>query len=151
MTLPEALAPAFAAGFALQRAIEIADAWLGDSPSRAPLRKKALLGTAAFGLGLALALLFPEARILSRIRLGEVPAQAAPIPFYLDVLISALVVSAGTEGFNSILKFISYKKEETKADAAEKARLAGTSSTASGAKQPSLRLPEPALGAAGGQ
>jgi hypothetical protein len=38
----------------------------------------------------------------------------------LDVLISALVLSAGTEGVNSILKFFKYSKEDKKATAASK-------------------------------
>ena len=38
----------------------------------------------------------------------------------VDILVSALVISAGTEGFNSIMKFASYQKESAKADAAVK-------------------------------
>jgi hypothetical protein len=33
----------------------------------------------------------------------------------VDVLVTGLVVSGGTEGFNSIMKFLGYKKEEKKA------------------------------------
>lgn len=36
-----------------------------------------------------------------------------------DVIVTALVLSAGTEGFNSILKFLGYSKEDKKAQAVE--------------------------------
>ena len=36
----------------------------------------------------------------------------------VDVVVTALVISAGTEGFNSIMKFLGYDKEDKKASAA---------------------------------
>jgi hypothetical protein len=36
----------------------------------------------------------------------------------LDVFVTALILSAGTEGFNSIMKFLGYAKEGKKAEAA---------------------------------
>jgi hypothetical protein len=42
----------------------------------------------------------------------------------MDIGISALIVSAGTEGFNSIMKFLSYQKEAAKATAAVKKAVA---------------------------
>jgi hypothetical protein len=38
----------------------------------------------------------------------------------VDVIVTALIVSAGTEGFNSIMKFLGYAKEDKKADTVEK-------------------------------
>jgi hypothetical protein len=38
----------------------------------------------------------------------------------LDGIVTGLIVSAGSEGFNSIMKFLGYAKEQKKADAAEK-------------------------------
>jgi hypothetical protein len=38
----------------------------------------------------------------------------------LDMFVTGLVISGGTEGFNSIMKFLSYKKEEKKIDAVAK-------------------------------
>ena len=37
-----------------------------------------------------------------------------------DIAVTALIVSAGTEGFNSILKFLGYSKESQKAIAARR-------------------------------
>jgi hypothetical protein len=38
----------------------------------------------------------------------------------LDVFGSGIFISAGTEGFNTLIKFVGYKKEASKADAAAK-------------------------------
>src|SRR6184192_3534564 len=44
----------------------------------------------------------------------------------LDYLVTALIISGGTEGFNAILKFMDYKKQESKASAVtETVRAAG--------------------------
>jgi len=43
----------------------------------------------------------------------------------LDILCSGIFISAGTEGFNSLMKFANYKKEASKADAANKLHNAG--------------------------
>jgi hypothetical protein len=42
----------------------------------------------------------------------------------VDVIVTALVLSAGTEGFNSILKFLGYAKEDKKAQAVESLKTA---------------------------
>lgn len=104
-TLVKALAPAFAAGFALQRLLEILDPVLDRIKNGE--YKKIVLGLISFVAGLGLAS-WPKIRVLSQL--------AAPdtVPQLLDYLVTALIVSGGTEGFNSILKFLSYKKEETK-------------------------------------
>ena len=72
--------------------------------------KKAVLGVLSLivGLGLAFA---GKLRVLLPLN-----TDIGPI---LDYLVTGLVISAGTEGFNSILKFLSYKKEEKKAEAVE--------------------------------
>ena len=108
-----ALAPAFAAGFALQRLLEILDPIVEITPiARA---KKAVLGIVSFVAGLGLAA-WPQTRVLSHLVVPE--GSVSPV---LDYLVTALFVSGGTEGFNSILKFISYKKEEKKQEANTKA------------------------------
>jgi hypothetical protein len=43
----------------------------------------------------------------------------AGIEHWVDLVASVLIVSSGTEGFNSIIKFMGYKKEEQKATAAD--------------------------------
>jgi hypothetical protein len=103
-----ALAPAFAAGFALQRLLEILDP-IFEKLNNAQL-KKILLGLISFAAGLGLAA-WPKVRVLKEL---VAPDSA---PSILDYLVTALIVSGGTEGFNSILKFLNYKKEETKAAA----------------------------------
>lgn len=47
---------------------------------------------------------------------GTTPPSSPPPPFpaWVDVIVSAGIISAGTDGFNSILKFLGYKKEEAK-------------------------------------
>jgi hypothetical protein len=39
---------------------------------------------------------------------------------FLEILASGIFISAGTEGFNSVMKFANYKKEASKAEAATK-------------------------------
>lgn len=104
-----ALAPAFAAGFALQRLLEILDP-IFDKIKNGEY-KKIVLGLISFAAGLGLAA-WPKVRILTQLVAPDT------VPSMLDYLVTALIVSGGTEGFNSILKFLNYKKEETKAAAA---------------------------------
>jgi hypothetical protein len=40
-----------------------------------------------------------------------------PLTNWLDYMATAIFVSGGTEGFNSLLKFANYKKESSKAAA----------------------------------
>jgi hypothetical protein len=42
------------------------------------------------------------------------------LPWLLSISVNALIISAGTEGFNSVMKFLSYQKESAKSDAAVK-------------------------------
>jgi hypothetical protein len=106
-TLVAALGPAFAAGFALQRLLEILDPII---PARlSPQRKRMMLGLVSLVGGFAAAAALKEIRVLALFKVTDVGL--------LDYLVTGLIISAGTEGFNSILKFLSYKKEETKAEA----------------------------------
>ena len=105
-----ALGPAFAAGFAVQRLLELFDAWIDRIP-KVKDNKKVVLGfvsLAAGGLlawGLGLRVLQP---------LGVTRSDL------LDGAVTALIISAGTEGFNSIMKFLGYAKEDKKTDLALK-------------------------------
>lgn len=110
MDLTKALAPAFACGVALQQLLELLDPILSRLFSD-PLKKK----TATSIISLVVGVLFAAAAKITVLKdLGFTG------PMLLDVVVSALIVSAGTEGFNSIVKFAFYKKEEQKVDAAEK-------------------------------
>jgi hypothetical protein len=105
-----ALGPAFAAGFAIQRLLEILDPILDRVKLIREYKKIALaivslIVGAILALGVGLRVLLP---------LGIADA------YSLDIFVTALIISAGSEGFNSIMKFLGYAKEGKKADAAEK-------------------------------
>ena len=103
-----ALGPAFAAGFAVQRLMEILDPIL-EKVKFFQDYKKIILGVVSLIVGLALAF-GVGLRVLHP--LGVTNAD------FLDAITTGLIVSAGTEGFNSIMKFLGYAKEDKKANAA---------------------------------
>jgi uncharacterized membrane protein len=105
----KALAPAFAAGVAVQQLLEILDP-IVVLIFKAP-NKKLVLGIISFVIGVFLAWSFSAFRIV-QILLNDEPN------WVIDVLVSGLILSAGTEGFNSIIKFLGYAKENKKGDAA---------------------------------
>ena len=106
-TLVKALGPAFAAGFAIQQLLEILDPLIIKIIGQAD--KKLVLGIVAFIVGLVLAF---GAGLSILEPLGVANAGI------WDTIITGLVISAGTEGINSILKFLGYTKEKEKATAA---------------------------------
>jgi hypothetical protein len=115
-TMAQSLAVPFAAGFVVQRVLEIADPFFPNSVQH-PNRKKILMGILSLILGWVFA--FCGVRVFG------------PLGFlgnycFADSLLSGIFISAGTEGFNSLLKFANYQKEASKADAAEKKAAAGT-------------------------
>ena len=115
-SLINALGPAFAAGFAVQRLLEIVDALVSV---REPGKKKpAVLGVVSLVIGVGLAFA-GKLRVLLPLGGDLEVTLGANLAAFVDYLVTGLIVSAGTEGFNSILKFLSYKKEEKKAEAVE--------------------------------
>ena len=124
-----ALAPVFAGGFAVQQLIEILTSILDlDASEKFQKYKKAILGVVSLVLGLVFAYqgylkvlqpLFAVENIDPITKVVTI-TYSVTIPTYLEYIVTALVISAGTEGINSILKFLKYKKEETKTDAAAK-------------------------------
>ncbi len=106
-----ALAPAFTAGFALQQLLEVLDPIMVKLIS-SPKQKKLVLGLISLIVGLVLAL-GGGLRVLQP--LGFAGSEA------YDVLVTGLVISAGTEGVNSILKFLGYAKDNQKAQSARQA------------------------------
>lgn len=103
-----AFGPAFASGFAIQRLLEILDPILDKTPLIKDY-KKITLGVVSLIFGLVLAFGI-GLRVLQ-------PLGIASADFF-DGIVTALIISAGTEGFNSIMKFIGYSKENKKAIAA---------------------------------
>ncbi len=127
--LVTALAPVFAAGFAVQQLLEILTSILDlDARESFQKYKKAILGLVSLILGFVLAyngylkVLQPLFAIVVVDPLTKVVTTSfsVTIPNYLDYPVTALVISAGTEGINSIMKFLKYSKEDKKNDAAAK-------------------------------
>jgi hypothetical protein len=114
-----ALGPAFAAGFAIQRLMELLDSFLGGSLPEANKKRVAALVSLAFA---CLVTFVGGLRVL--LPLGMSGSNL------MDGLVTMLVISAGTEGFNSIMKFLGYAKEDKKADAATKLDAATSASLA---------------------
>lgn len=96
-----ALAPAFAAGFAVQQLLEILDPIIGTWISM-PEQKKVVLGLISLIVGFVLAL-GGGLRVLQPLGFTG--------PDGYDMLVTGLVISAGTEGLNSIVKFLGYAKD----------------------------------------
>lgn len=122
-----ALAPVFAAGLAIQQLGEILSPLVDKLATD---YKKIILGVVSLILGLVLAF---TARLHVLQLLGITPAAGLDT---IDAVITGLIISGGTEGINSILKFLKYTKEDKKNEAAAKspananAAAAGVSTTA---------------------
>jgi hypothetical protein len=114
--LVKALTVPFVAGFIVQRFLEIVDP-VTSKFIKDPNTKKIVLGFVSLGLGCALSG-FAGLRIFNL--LHPLFPGVSELPYWLDVLVTGIFISAGTEGFNSLMKFANYKKEASKADAAGK-------------------------------
>jgi hypothetical protein len=114
VSLAQALTVPFAAGFVVQRVLEILDPIFPDSLQK-PNRKKIVMGLISLALGWWLSFSGLDVFILLGAKIGR----------WEDIVLSGIFISAGTEGFNSLLKFANYKKEASKADAAEKQSVVG--------------------------
>jgi hypothetical protein len=102
--------PAVVAGFAVTRLLELADPILMHLLPKLYGKHKQL----ATGL----LSLFAAVPIVVIGGLNVLGTATAGTPKYVAALIvTSLVVSAGTDGANSILKFLTYKKAETDAKA----------------------------------
>jgi hypothetical protein len=106
-----ALAPVFAAGLGIQQLGEILSP-LFDKIS--PDNKKVILGIVSLILGLVLAFA-AQLHVLQPLGVAQAPGLAL-----LDPLVTGFIISGGTEGINSILKFLKYTKEDKKNEAAAK-------------------------------
>ena len=123
MDISNPLAPIFAASVALQQILEVlsvfVEKWFGEQ------RKKAALGVIGFVMGLVLAYMF-GLNVMAYFKTPDTAGVLKALPnagSYLDTVVTALVLSAGTEGTNSIVKFLKYLKEDKKATAAETLQL----------------------------
>ena len=118
--LVKALTVPFAAGFIVQRFLEILDP-VTVRLIKDPNTKKIVLGFVSLGIGCLVA---GCAQIKMFHELLNLSADST-LPNSLDYFFTGIFISAGTEGFNSLLKFANYKKEASKADAASKMANAG--------------------------
>jgi hypothetical protein len=106
--------PLFAAAFAVQQLLEILTSILDvDSNPSFQKYKKPILGVVSLAVGFILAGTVGRLRVLAALGANSAPE-------WIDIPITALVLSAGTEGVNSILKFLKYAKEDKKNAAASK-------------------------------
>lgn len=112
----KALAPAFSAGVAVQQLLEILDPVISAVFGAA--NKKLVLGIISFVIGILLAWGLCELHVVQILSGGEPKPCWTGWNLVGDVLISGLIISAGTEGFNSIIKFLGYAKENKKGEAA---------------------------------
>jgi len=110
-----ALGPAFAAGFAVQQLLEILDGFVSIKKI-GNADKKVIFGIVSLLVGLVLAF-WAGLRVLRPLGYNNGD--------FFDAAVTALILSAGTEGFNSIMKFLGYAKEDKKSGAAEGKKRAG--------------------------
>lgn len=109
-----ALAPVFAAGLGIQQLGELLSPLLDKISTE---YKKVVFGLISLTLGLAVAFMF-QVHLLNL--LFDIPPDDTDKFVIFDRFVSGLIISTGTEGVNSILKFLKFKKEETKNEAAIK-------------------------------
>jgi hypothetical protein len=115
--LVQVLTIPFVAGFIVQRFLEILDAFTTARFVKDASTKKMIMAFASLVIGCALAG-FLDTRMFHQLR--KIFPDLKDLKPTLDILFSGIFISAGTEGFNSLMKFASYKKEASKADAAGK-------------------------------
>jgi len=123
-----ALAPVFAAGLSIQQLGEILSPLIDKISAD---YKKIIIGLVSLTLGMLVAFQF-ELHVVN-ILLGVTPQKHGT----LDAIVTGLIISGGTEGINSILKFLKYSKEDKKNEAAGKTP-AANSVTGGGATPDSL-------------
>lgn len=115
-TLVGALGPVFAAGLAVQQLLELIGPWMEKMAGNDEKRKKIFLGLISLLVGLGLSF---GAGIFVLHAMGVLA------PVVIDGLVSGLIISGGTEGINSIMKFLGYSKDKEKAEAANAKKEAG--------------------------
>jgi hypothetical protein len=103
-----ALAPVFAAGLGIQQLMEMLSPLLDKISAD---YKKIIIGLMSLVVGLLLAF-NADLHVLQSLGLDGHPT--------IDHWVTGFIISGGTEGVNSILKFLKYSKEDKKNEAAAK-------------------------------
>ncbi len=103
------LGPAFAAGLAVQQLLELIDRLfeqlLKSTGLSIDIDKKLILGLISLFFGFLLSI-GAGLRVLRPLGIQQGD--------FLDVIVTALIISAGTESLNAIVKFLGYVKEDKK-------------------------------------
>lgn len=110
-SMSDATAKLFAAGFAVQRLIELLDPILFTTDPSARAWRRWLTKTKAFWSGLLSTL---AGAIISGCGGLRIFHGGDPV---VDIAVSALAIGAGTNGVNSVLKFAQYSKDSRSQDA----------------------------------
>jgi hypothetical protein len=119
-SIVQTLTVPFAAGFVVQRFVEILDTYTTARITDFK-NKKFVIGVISLVLGIALAAALQLRMFHQLLQLNCDDLWAT----WLDYFGTGIFISGGSEGFNSLLKFANYKKEASKADAANKLTAAG--------------------------
>ena len=114
-SVTSALAPAFIAGFAVQQAVEVVGSLISFKKDwdQNIKPKKAVLSFVAIAFSAAVVC----ATGLDVLRPFGSSTTTGP-RHWIEALVTIVFISAGTEGFNSLMTWLSYKKEDAKASAA---------------------------------
>jgi len=108
------MAALLAMGFAVQQLLELLTPILDvDNNPTFQRYKKGILGASSLIVGIIMAYSVPQLRVL---KILGVSSASAP----LDVFVTGLMLSAGTDGVNSVLKLMKYSKEDKKSTVAAK-------------------------------
>ena len=121
-TVTIALAPAFGVGVGIQHLNELLDALFSTLSGSNTNLKKLLMGFSSLIFGCIATVAF-KLDIVGA--LGGVASTDAA--WVLNVFVTALIISTGTEGINSIVKFLGYAKDQKKATAGSSEASAGPS------------------------
>ena len=122
-TVTIALAPAFGVGVGIQHLNELLDALFSTLSGSNNNLKKLLMGLSSLIFGCVATVAF-KLDIVGA--LGVAPSKTGVV-WVLNVIVTALIISTGTEGINSIVKFLGYAKDQKKAAAGSSEASAGPS------------------------
>lgn len=120
----KALAAPFVAGFAVQQGVEVVSSLysLKEKWDKNVKGKKAFFSFVSVVLAWMIVAL-ADLDVLKPFIQGESNA-------FIHRFTTIIFLSAGTEGFNSVMKWLSYKKADVKATVAEKAKTAASAMSA---------------------
>jgi hypothetical protein len=121
-TIVTALAPAFAVGLGIQHLNELLDAVFSAMAGANTNRKKLFMGLSSLFFGGAATLLLNLHIVQLLTDAGSQPGVAFRV---MDGAVTALIISTGTEGINSIVKFLGYAKDQKGAAVVQAAGAAG--------------------------